>query len=327
MDSPTPGDVDGDIDWEERDHAKSLQQIQTFPEASREGSQEAESLSQSPVRPRVSDDVNALSLTARKSSSYLGLSSVMAVLRVIEHVDPHTSLLSARSTEGPPGRQSHTSIDAGRPTGLGPSEARTRSMWAEIPAINAYFKFVHPIIPMLDEDVFRNTYLTTNRADSRWMLLLNTVLAMGCVAGNNPANHMHETYWDLAKGELGLSLLSAAHVETIQALTVLSGMYLHYIQQPQLAHHLMGAALRMATTLGLHRDYAEGTKRTEGHASMADVELRRRLWWCLLILDGWNLNHSGVPTIAPDKRNQTTRLPESPVVSSNELQNTPLSNK
>lgn len=316
IDDPLQNDAEVEVDWEARSHARSLEQIQTFPEASREGSHEDEISSQSPVRPRVSDDVNALSLTVRRSASYLGLSSVMAALRVIQHVDPHCSLLAARSTEDSGERRMNRSAESSRSTNVTPSKPKTTSMWAEIPAINAYFHFVHPIIPMLDEDLFRNTYMTSNRADSRWKLLLNSVLAMGCVAGNSAADLSHETYWDLAKEELGLSLLSAAHIEVIQALTILSGMYLHYIQQPQLAHHLMGAALRMATTLGLHRDYAEGTIRGRDPNVLAEVELRRRLWWCLLILDGWNLNHSGVPTIIPDKRNQTARIPEKPVVSS-----------
>lgn len=139
---------------------------------------------------------------------------------------------------------------------------------------------------------------------------------MGCVAGNNATDQSHTKYYNRAKEELGLLLFSTAHIETIQALTILSGMYLHYIQEPQLAHFFMGAVFRMATIVGLHRDYSECTTQSKDPKVPARVELRRRLWWCLVILDAWNLNHAGMLTVAPNGRSQTTKIPQAPVVSS-----------
>lgn len=50
----------------------------------------------------------------------------------------------------------------------------------------------------------------------------------------------------------------------------------------------MGATLRQATVLGLHREYADKSNvdgSTAAEATSADV--RRRTWWSLFVLDTW----------------------------------------
>lgn len=63
--------------------AGSLEALQTMPE---EASDTTETKSNGV--PGISDDVNALSLSVKQSSSYLGISSVVAALRVICYLDP-----------------------------------------------------------------------------------------------------------------------------------------------------------------------------------------------------------------------------------------------
>lgn len=63
---------------------------------------------------------------------------------------------------------------------------------------------------------------------------------------------------------------------------------LHYVSRPNLANNLMGATLRQATVLGLHREYTDANS-SDGlptnKATSADV--RRRTWWSLYVLDTW----------------------------------------
>jgi hypothetical protein len=59
---------------------------------------------------------------------------------------------------------------------------------------------------------------------------------------------------------------------------------LHYVSRPNLANNLMGATLRQATVLGLHREYTDASP-THGNSTSADV--RRRTWWSLYVLDTW----------------------------------------
>jgi hypothetical protein len=63
--------------------AGSLEALQTMPEESSDTTD-----TKSAGVPGISDDVNALSLSVKQSSSYLGISSVIAALRVICYLDP-----------------------------------------------------------------------------------------------------------------------------------------------------------------------------------------------------------------------------------------------
>jgi hypothetical protein len=63
--------------------AGSLEALQTMPEEASDSTD-----TKSNDVPGISDDVNALSLSVKQSSSYLGISSVIAALRVICYLDP-----------------------------------------------------------------------------------------------------------------------------------------------------------------------------------------------------------------------------------------------
>ena len=63
--------------------AGSLEALQTMPEESSDTTD-----TKSTGVPGISDDVNALSLSVKQPSSYLGISSVIAALRVICYLDP-----------------------------------------------------------------------------------------------------------------------------------------------------------------------------------------------------------------------------------------------
>ena len=169
--------------------------------------------------------------------------------------------------------------------------------WDEVPIINAYFVYVHAFVPLIEEKTFRETYMSGRRQDSRWLALLNVVLAMGSMAASTSDDNSHRVYYNRAMQHLGFETIGSAHLETVQALALLGGFYLHYIQQPNLAIAVMGATLRLATTLGLHREYLDGRTQHSSKSRTPSVEMRRRIWWCIFNLDAWANSNLGRPSM------------------------------
>ncbi|KAK0384840.1 hypothetical protein NLU13_7318 [Sarocladium strictum] len=312
--SPHADNEDGDRDSQE--DARSLEQLQDFPESRTAATSRPQSPSASNG---VTDDINALALAPKKARSYLGVSSVVAVLRIILLLDPDSKAFTSSAAAG------HNAARSGpdRDTAQGPKEPQQPpaspaepeqlpTMWDEVPAINAYFTYVHPQIPLLDEAEFRECYMSRRRSDVRWKLLLNSVLAMGSVAASTADSKVHSVFYERARQHLGLELFAASHLETVQALVILGGMYLHYAQQPHLANCLVGATFRMATTLGLHRDYSEAGSASRPADFMHVAEIRRRTWWSLCCLDACNSNFLGRPTLGRMGPGHTAKKPESP---------------
>lgn len=276
--------------------AANLEELQPMPEEGTDGTE-----SRTSGVGGITDDINALSLSVRKSSSYLGISSVMAVLRVILWLDPGAQDYFTRTPDmsNVPSREPSTSPDEDFDSETeGKSKEKTPSAWSEIPLINAYFDYVHPFVPLIDEQFFRNTYIAQKRTDPRWLLLLNTVLAMGGMAAASSCEDLgHVLYWKRASQYLTVETLGSVHIETVQALSLLGGYYLHYLNKPHVANNLMGATLRIATALGLHRDYPEAMKTKSAGKTAYTIEMRRRVWWNLFIMDAWHGAALGRPSM------------------------------
>jgi hypothetical protein len=261
----------------------------------------------------VTDDVNMLSLSVKHNPSYLGISSVMAVLRVITWLDPDCLAKSPDRTANATRESSPVPEVRPVPQDQARTDTPAAPAWDEIPLINAYFTYVHPFIPLIEEQVFRDTYMTAQRTDSRWQLLLNSVLAMGSVAAGTADDSTHHVYFARAKQHLNMDTLDSAHLETVQALAILSGFYLHYIQVPNQANSLMGATLRVATMLGLHRDYSEGVGPAKAQKAAFSIEMRRRIWWCTFMLDAWAGNTLGRPSMGRMSHAITAKPPQEPI--------------
>ena len=298
-DKPPPGNSD----------AANLEQLQPIPEDSNDGFPEHKSHA---VK-GITDDVNMLSLSVKQNPSYLGISSVVAVLRVITWLDPECLTKSPErrvlpTREPSPVLESRTTRhDLTRTnTPAGPA-------WDEMPVIDAYFTFVHPFTPLIEEQTFREAYMAAQRTDSRWQLLVNSVLAMGSVAAGTAEDISHQIYFNRAKQHLNMDTLDSAHLETVQALAILSGLYLHYVQVPNQANTLMGATLRLATMLGLHRDYAEGVGPAKAKKASFSIEMRRRVWWCTFMLDTWAGNTLGRPSMGRMSHAITAKPPQEPI--------------
>lgn len=235
------------------------------------------------------DDINALSLSVDRQTSYLGASSIKAALMVMLKVQPQLrSALAAplNSSEIPhsfpaPRTRSSTQKDP----------QRIPWSWKGQTLIDAYFKRTHIFIPMLDETSFRADYLEGQRFDAPWLALVNMVFAMGSIVAMKSDDYNHINYYNRAMEYLPMDAFGSSHIETVQALALIGGYYLHYINRPNMANAVLGGTIRMATALGLHRESP-----AQGTSDVAAAETRRRTWWSLFCLDTWATTTMGRPS-------------------------------
>ena len=244
----------------------------------------------------ISDDVNGLSMSVDRISSYVGISSITAALKVIVRCAPQARPFIAMPSQcnSPP-----PELLSDSPTAVPPVPEGQE-------LINSYFERVHLFFPMIDEGKFRNTYLYGERNDSPWLALLNMVFALGSLASSTADNEAHYIYFTRSRQHLSLESFGSGNLEVLQALAMMSGYYMHYLNRPNEAHSLMGGTLRMATALGLHREYSEpsqhGNENTLNILPPTDTdaispEMRRRIWWSLFCLDSWASTTTGRPSL------------------------------
>ncbi|KAH6887683.1 fungal-specific transcription factor [Thelonectria olida] len=238
--------------------------------------------------PAEADDINALSLTMDSQASYLGASSIKAAFMVMLKIQPQlrTTLTS------PPNRSSEDrSAILRQPIESTKESSPISWTWKGQTFVDAYFKCLHLFTPMLDEVSFRADYLKGQRNDAPWLALLNMVFAMGSIMATTSKDLNHIYYSHQAMGHLNLSALGSSHIETVQALTLLGGHYLHYINRPNMGNAIMGATIRMASALGLHRESV-----MQNNSDAATIETRRRTWWSIFCLDTWATTTMGRPS-------------------------------
>ncbi|OIW32528.1 fungal-specific transcription factor domain-containing protein [Coniochaeta ligniaria NRRL 30616] len=239
--------------------------------------------------PAEADDVNALSLTVDRQTSYLGASSIKAALMVMLKVQP-----GLRSSLAPPLNSVELAHNYPviRQKSAAPKDLqRIPWSWKGQTLIDAYFKRIHVFIPMLDETTFRADYLEGQRFDAPWLALLNMVFAMGSIVAMKGDDYNHINYYNRAMEHLPMDAFGSSHIETVQALALIGGYYLHYINRPNMANAVLGAAIRMASALGLHRESL-----AQGGSDIAAAETRRRTWWSLFCLDTWATTTMGRPS-------------------------------
>ncbi|KGO36724.1 Transcription factor, fungi [Penicillium expansum] len=232
----------------------------------------------------ISDDVNALSLSARHPTSYLGVSSIQAALKVIAWLHPAVNSYFAHSMCKDQDPQPTDSLPPSQTVpqpGTPPTEHQM---------LDAYFLNFQPFAPLIDEEAFRTTYLLGRRKDDRWLALLNIVLALGNITAAGADNHTHSV------------------LEVVQALGLMGGWYCHYTSQPNLAYSLMGASLRMAVTLGLQREPSDIHSILDPKKSGIQ-EFKRRVWWSLCCLETWGHETLGRPSMDYFGPSITVNLP------------------
>ncbi|KAL2821844.1 fungal-specific transcription factor domain-containing protein [Aspergillus cavernicola] len=240
----------------------------------------------------VSDDVNALSLLSRQPTSYLGVSSIQAALKAITWLHPESNLCFSQGV-------SHDHSEE-------PASPRCVPPPTEPQMLNAYFVNFQPFAPLLDEEAFRTTCLLGHRKDDQWLALLNIVLALGGIT--SAGNDTHRRYFERSMSHLNLAWLGNPSLEVVQALGLIGGWYCHYISQPNLAYSLMGAAVRMAVSLGLQREPCDNSPAPNPMRSRSQ-EANRRTWWSLCCLETWGHETLGRPSMDFFAPSITVNLP------------------
>ncbi|OCT47785.1 putative C6 transcription factor [Cladophialophora carrionii] len=249
----------------------------------------------------IADDVNGLALS-HANSSYLGTSSISIALRSIFALCPTAKqaflrLSNTLSSSAARGKEPLAAALSQSPRDIAPLPSSFSDPQPEQLAIDAYFDHVHLMLPMVDETWFRTEFTTRGRTDDAWVALSGMILALGSIAAGD--DRLHTSYYARVQQVTGHNVFASGHLEMLQALILLGGSYLHYINSPNTAYLILGTAFRMATAMALHRDPAAVPSNFSHHSaglhptlpvgySLPRAELRRRTWWCLICSDAWN---------------------------------------
>ncbi|KAK1969861.1 fungal-specific transcription factor [Colletotrichum sublineola] len=239
--------------------------------------------------PIEADDVNALSLSVDRQSSYLGASSIKAALMCLMKVQP--ALRNSLTTPLHSAEVTHNFPSLRQKSAAPKDTQRVPWSWKGQTLIDAYFKRIHVFVPMLDEAAFRADYLEGQRFDGPWLALLNMIFAMGSIVAMKSDDYNHVNYYNRAMEFLPMDAFGSSHIEIVQALALIGGYYLHYINRPNMANAVLGAAIRVASALGLHRESL-----AQGSSDVVAAETRRRTWWSLFCLDTWATTTMGRPS-------------------------------
>ncbi|EXJ75866.1 uncharacterized protein A1O5_00373 [Cladophialophora psammophila CBS 110553] len=286
--TPSPA-ADGGVARDVVDASHSFSDIPADEEEWNEAQNEEDS------EPPVGDVVNGLALHQRPGS-YSRISSTGAFLHVLFSICP-------------PAKQ--TFLDLGKSAFQKPKQLVIRGSSKESPqavqnvspvsstlsslpstqqiVVDAYFEQIHALVPVVDEARFREDFSTQQRTDDGWRALSSMVLALGSIAAGDDQSHF--IYHERARQVLGYNMFTSGNLEMLQALVLLSGLYLYYINSPNTAFLVMGTAFRMAIAIGLHREPARtiklGQNPDEEALALSRAEVRRRTWWSLICANAW----------------------------------------
>lgn len=160
---------------------------------------------------------------------------------------------------------------------------QTQSMVTRVAVENlfdAFFTFYHPTFPIVHEPTFRAQYagVLPRQDNEKWVMLANIVAALGSFASTHCADATDLSIFQSAQKTLFADNLEAGNLTLVQAFA-LSATYLQKRNKPNTGYNYSGIAIRLAIGLGLHKDYPEGS------TSSLQIEIRRRVWWTLCVLD------------------------------------------
>lgn len=253
----------------------------------------------------VADDVNSLKLSNSSSqTSYLGPCSVSAVLKVITRLGK--GLFDTQMTEEFPvyhrkdSRERHVQAFLEEDDNEEDITVPGFSYSQGLKLIDAYFFHVHPSTPMIHEASFRAIYSSRQKKRASWLALLYMVLAWGSIASSEVHSMEDVKYYKAARRYL--RNLDSGNLEFLQAMLLMSGHYMHYRNLPNTAAVYSGAAFKIATGLGLHRELPTSKTASTGSskevtASLIYRETLRRTWWTMYKMEISALFTIGRPSI------------------------------
>ncbi|TFK54750.1 hypothetical protein OE88DRAFT_1642088 [Heliocybe sulcata] len=163
--------------------------------------------------------------------------------------------------------------------------------------VNAYFMDVSPLLPIVTQ-----SELLSNATPPP--ILLYSMCAVAAAKRDVPQtvfDTLRHAVNNVIKAEDVLSTASLVNVQSLIILSMTGDCHSQFVPNALSALWIrLGAAIRMAQDLGLHR--AESVK--------ADIEMRRRLWGACVISDRWTSLAYGHPFMI-DVQDCDARLPSS----------------
>ncbi|KAK9464594.1 fungal-specific transcription factor domain-containing protein [Lipomyces arxii] len=275
----SPGGLDADLGDEE--DQKSNHQPIPFEETVPDEADGFDWVEQDSINNDLSDGMAALSINPH-GSGYFGSASSAVLLRALR-INPSTSVnMSFDGTEF-----------YGMP--VPPMYPSPAPRHVTDTLIEAYFSIYHTSYPFLHEDTFKGQYSgqLARPPDTVWEILFNTVLAIGAWCLVNESSCADMAFYQSVKTRLTADVFETGSLPLVQALILLSN-YVQKRNRPNSGWNFIGLAHRMATGLGLHREFPGWT------SSPLKQEMRRRAWWGLYMFDAGAAITFGRPISWPD---------------------------
>ncbi|KAK6209866.1 fungal specific transcription factor [Colletotrichum tabaci] len=187
--------------------------------------------------------------------------------------------------------------------------------------MDLYWYYVDPLYPFLDRQRFEHSYRalfagTSIDADERtFVSILNIILALSTqlVESTPPEqrDRASQGYFTRAQDLLRLSLWDTGSIELIQCLLLMS-QYLQSTNNPHQTWMIVGSAVRIAQSLGLHLPETSLELPSEG-----ERDLVRRIWHGCLLMDRMIAITHGRPAMVSDQLASSVVLPSIPDMDAN----------
>ncbi|KAA8917454.1 hypothetical protein TRICI_000403 [Trichomonascus ciferrii] len=257
-------------------------------------------------------DGMAMMASGKSGSGYLGLQSSASLLNVVQQFYPLDFDMATKSI------LQISSVFTNYTKNPVPSNVEVSDADVEY-YIGQYFKRYHVSYPLVHQALFMAEYHEiVPQPGNAWNVLKYIVAAIGAFMSATSINDNADLQlFRMAKSHLSMDMLETGNLTLVQALALMSN-YLQKRDRPNSGYNYLGLAVRISLALGLHKELPDRT------ISPFNLEIRRRVWWCLYIFDcGATITYgrplgipcAGVDTSLPsnvletDIKNFTTSIP------------------
>ncbi|EFY89192.1 Fungal specific transcription factor domain containing protein [Metarhizium acridum CQMa 102] len=163
--------------------------------------------------------------------------------------------------------------------------------------LDAFFRHYHVSYPVVHEPTFRAQYseVIPRPNGQCWTALAYIVAAIGVwTSAPTSADTLDMALFAQARSILGFNFLEVGNLSLVQAL-ILASNYQQKRDKPNSGYNYLGLSGRMAMGLGLHKEF-QGW-----NIPPLNMEIRRRVWWCLCSFDIGASITFGRPDVWPHK--------------------------
>jgi len=161
--------------------------------------------------------------------------------------------------------------------------------------VDSYFLNFHTRYPIVNEATFRAQIngLAPKPDGEAWTLLRHVIISIGGWLNGFDTNGFDELLYANTQGwSQNLFILSSGSLTLVQAVA-LKGHFTQRLNNPNTGWNYSGLAVRMAISLGLHREFSAWD------ISVFEREIRRRVGWCVFCMDAGASSTFGRPILWP----------------------------